>query len=180
HAALAQALANNPFQRPIHLQSSQGPGDLKGEVYAIVDHPFSRLDGALKAPERWCEVLILPFNVKQCRAMGGAPAARLELRVGRKYDQPVNDAYKVDFDYRLQSRAPDYLKVQLNADAGPLGTRDYRIAFEAVPLDDKRSFMHLSYSYGFGFAARMAMQAYLATVGSGKVGFSVVDRRADG
>jgi len=52
--------------------------------------------------------------------------------------------------------------------------------FEAVPLDAGHSFMHLSYSYGFGFAARLAMQGYLSTVGSGKVGFSVVDRRPDG
>ena len=180
HAALAPELANNPFQRPIHLESTQGGSDLKGEVYAVLNHPFATLDGGMKAADRWCDVLILPFNVKQCRAAGGAPAQKLELRVGRKYDQPVKDAFKVDFDYRLVSATSDYLKVQLIADNGPMGTRDYRIVFEAVPLDAGHSFMHLSYSYGFGFAARLAMQGYLSTVGSGKVGFSVVDRRPDG
>lgn len=34
--------------------------------------------------------------------------------------------------------------------------------------------MHLSYSYGYGMAGRMAMQAYLATAGADKVGFSLV------
>ncbi|HEV7913683.1 MAG TPA: hypothetical protein VGP22_07940, partial [Albitalea sp.] len=125
-------------------------------------------------------ILILPFNVKQCSASGAAPAQKLELRIGRKYDQPVADAYKVDFDYRLAAAAPDYLKVALNADSGPLGTRDYRIVFEAAPLDDKHSFIHMSYSYGYGFAARLAMQGYLSTVGASKVGFSVVGRSADG
>jgi len=40
--------------------------------------------------------------------------------------------------------------------------------------------MHLSYSYGYGMAARLALQAYLSTLGSGKVGFSVIDKRPDG
>src|SRR5207237_10586620 len=125
----------------------------QGEVYAVVDQPFGMLEGALNLADRWCDVLILPFNVKQCRATGNASAQKLELRVGRKFDQPVNDAYKVDFEYRLMASAPDYLKVQLKADEGPMSTRDYRIVFEAAPLDAGRSFVHLSYSYGFGFAA---------------------------
>jgi hypothetical protein len=48
---------------------------------------------------------------------------------------------------------------------------------EAIPLDAQHSFLHMSYAYGYGFAARMAMQGYLSTVGSGKVGFSVVGQR---
>ena len=40
--------------------------------------------------------------------------------------------------------------------------------------------MHLSYSYGYGVAGRLAMQAYMATVGADKVGFSVTGRDANG
>ena len=40
--------------------------------------------------------------------------------------------------------------------------------------------MHLSYSYDYGVAARVAMQGYLATIGRDKVGFSVVGTQADG
>jgi hypothetical protein len=180
HAALAAELANNPFQRPIHLQSTQQSDDLTGEVFAVVDHPFITLDAALKGAERWCDVLILPFNVKQCRADGSGPSQRLMLHVGRKHDQPVEKAFQVNFAYHLAASAPDYLKVQLNADEGPVGTHDYRIVFEAAPLDDKRSLIHMSYSYGFGLTARLAMQGYLATAGRDKIGFTVVGRRADG
>jgi hypothetical protein len=35
-----------------------------------------------------------------------------------------------------------------------------------------KTFLHLRYSYSFGLAGRMAMQAYLATAGSNKVGFT--------
>jgi hypothetical protein len=180
HAALAPQLARNPYGRPMHIESTQTAGDLKGEVYAVVDHPFATLDRELRAAARWCDILILHLNVKHCRAAGNAPNSTLAVSIGRKHDQPLNDAHRVSFEYQLASATPDYLKIMLNAKEGPLGTRDYRIVVEAIPLDAGRSFVHMSYAYGYGFAARIAMQGYLGTIGSGKIGFSVVDRRPDG
>ena len=59
------------------------------------------------------------------------------------------------------------------ADTGPFSTRDYRIQLQAIPLaGGSQTFLHLRYSYGIGIAARLAMQGYLATLGSGKVGFT--------
>jgi len=67
--------------------------------------------------------------------------------------------------------------VLLTADEGPLSTKNYRIQVEAVPVDAKRSVVHMSYAYGYGFAAKIAMQTYLATIGSAKVGFTILDRK---
>jgi hypothetical protein len=61
-----------------------------------------------------------------------------------------------------------------------VGTRDYRIVLSAVPLDNGKTFMHLSYSYAAGSMGRFAMQAYLGTKGADKVGFSVVGKDANG
>jgi hypothetical protein len=180
YTALSGELAHNAFQRPVAIRSTQTSSSLRGDVYAVVEHPFATVDAALRAAHQWCEVLILPFNVKHCQAGGDAPARTLALHIGRKHDQPVADAYQVDFDYQLAAASPGHLKVLLSAPTGPMGTHDYRISFEAVALDAKRSFLHISYSYGFGFAARMAMQGYLGTVGRDKIGFTVVDRRPDG
>jgi hypothetical protein len=180
YAQLGPQLANSPFQRPIHLESTQSSGDLQGDVFAVVEHPFSTLERALSGPQAWCDILILHLNVKHCRVGHGAAANVLAVSIGKKHDQPLSDAYRVNFNYQVAASADDYLKLGLNAEEGPLGTRDYRIVVEAVPLDARRSFMRMSYSYGYGFAARMAMQGYLSTVGSGKVGFSVVDKRPDG
>jgi hypothetical protein len=180
HGALAEELARNSFQRPLHLESAQSAGDLKGEVYAVVDHPFATVESALKGAEPWCDILILHLNVKHCRASGGPPADVLAVSVGKKHDQPLSDAYRVNFVYRLAASAPDYLQVVLSAKEGPLGTSNYRIAVEATPLDARRTFLHMSYAYGYGFAARIAMQGYLSTLGSAKVGFSVVGRKPDG
>ena len=179
HASLGEQLAKNPFQRPLHLESTQNSGDLKGEVYAVVDQPFSVVGEALQGMDHWCDLLILHLNVKSC-AFTSKPTDVVSLYVGRKFDQPLEDAYRVNFSYRVAAANAEYLRVQLAADEGPMSTRDYRLVLEAVPLDATRSFIHLSYSYGYGVAARLAMQGYLATVGRDKIGFSIVSKDADG
>ena len=180
YTELQDRLANNQFSRPLYLESAQTPADLKGDIYSVIEHPYATVQQALRPAEHWCDILILHLNVKGCKSSGGAGASKLSLAVGKKYDQPADEAYKLEFAYRVGASSADYLQVQLNADEGPLGTRDYRIRLEAVPIDAQRSFIHMSYSYSYGFSARMAMQIYLSTIGSQKVGFSFLDKKPDG
>jgi hypothetical protein len=179
HASLRDKFTSNQFGRPLVLESTQTSGDLKGDVYAVVDHPFATVQQALQSAEHWCDILILHLNVKRCRAGAGTPKM-LNLSVGRKFDQPIEDAYQLDFSYRVAASTADYLQVLLSAEEGPLSTKNYRIQVETVPIDARKSLVHMSYAYGYGFAARMAMQTYLATIGSQKVGFTVLDRKPDG
>jgi hypothetical protein len=179
YAALQDKFANNQFGRPLVLESAETSGDLKGDVYAVVEHPFATVQQALQSPEHWCDILILHLNVKRCKTSGGAPKM-INLNVGRKFDQPIEDAYQLDFAYRVSASSADYLRVQLSAAEGPLSTKNYRIAVEAVPVDARKTVIHMSYAYGYGFAARVAMQTYLATLGSQKVGFTVLDKKPDG
>ncbi|HUL96432.1 MAG TPA: hypothetical protein VLT89_10495 [Usitatibacter sp.] len=179
HAELRATLERNEFGRPIHLTSSQDGNNMRGEVYAVVDYPFSQVAG-LQSAATWCDVLILPFNTKHCYATGRGADTHLKLRIGRKADQPAEQAFALDFDYRPIASTPDYLRVQLAAPAGPLGTRDYRIVLEATSLDDRRSFVHLAYAYGFTTMSKVLMQAYLSTTGAKKVGFTVTGRDAQG
>ena len=180
HAALRDALASNAFQRPLVLESTESNGNLTGEVYAVIAQPYSVVGPAMQGTDHWCDILIVHLNVKRCTAHASGEQSVLSLAVGRKYDQPLADAYRVDFAYRVGASSADYLKVMLSAEAGPLGTKDYRIAIEATPIGEKTSFVHMSYSYGYGVAARLAMQGYLATIGRNKVGFTVVGRELDG
>ena len=180
HASLRDKLANNPFQRPLLLESAQSSGELKGDVYAVIDQPFATVAPALQGTDHWCDLLMLHLNVKHCIASGKEPNEILGVAVGRKFDQAIEDAYRVDFNYRLQASGADYLKMQLTAENGPLNTSNYRLAVEAVPLDDKRSFVHMSYAYAYGLAARLAMQGYLSTSGRDKVGFSITGKGDDG
>lgn len=180
HDELRDTLDRNAFGRPLHMISQESANQLKGDVYAVVNHPFARADQGLSEARSWCDVLILPFNTKHCYAAPGNAATLLSLRVGRKADQPAEQAFPIAFNYRVAARGPEYMRIVLQADSGPLGTRDYQIVLEATPLDEGRTFIHLGYSYGFGVMSRLAMQTYLGTIGAGKVGFTVVGREADG
>jgi hypothetical protein len=180
YAAGQERLAHNPFGRPLFLESTQTGSDLKGDIYSVVEYPFPTVQQALQAVDHWCDIFMLHLNVKGCASTGGGAKGHLSLAVGRKFDQPIDQAYRLEFDYRLVSATSDYLQLQLSAEEGPLSTRNYRIQLEAVPLEGRRSFIHMSYSYGYGFAARMAMNTYLATIGSAKVGFTVTDKKPDG
>lgn len=172
YAELRQALANNQYKRPIHIESAQSAGSLKGDVYALVDHPYAVVSEALTAAAPWCDIMIMPINTKDCRIAEKPGATALTVRIGRKADQPLLDAYPIEFAYRVAQRSPEFVSVRLDAETGPLGTHDYRVLLEATPVDNEKTFLHLRYSYGYGVAGRLAMQAYLATAGAGKVGFT--------
>lgn len=179
YLALHEQLTNNPYQRPLYIESSETSDRLAGEIYALVEQPFAALSSALVGIDHWCDILILHLNVKSCRASSSA-GDTLSLNIGRKSDQPLTDTYQIDFLYRLVVNTPDYLQVMLNAAHGPLGTSNYRVKLEAVKLDSQRNFLHFSYSYDYGIAGRVAIQTYLATAGRNKVGFSIKGPQVNG
>ncbi len=180
YVALRGQLHNNQFQRTLYLESAESSRDLIGDIYALVDYPFADVSAALKGPAHWCDVLILHINTKYCRSSSDKAGTVLTVSIGKKYDQPLDEAYRVEFAYRVAAATPHYLEVQLNADAGPLGTSNYRILLQAVSVEGGRSFLHFTYSYAYGLAGRLAMQVYLATVGRGKVGFTIIGKQPNG
>src|SRR6185369_1166002 len=168
YVELKTELGNNAFGRPLHLDSIEGNDRVAGDVHAVVERGFASAAPALAQPENWCDILLLVFNIKQCRNAGSG----LEVSIGRKVDESIERASVIAFSFGVANKSSDYLQVRLAANEGPMNTRDYTILLEAVPLSDGKTFIHLSYAYGFGTAGRLAMKTYLATVGSRKVGFS--------
>ena len=168
---MKEQLANNPFGRPLHVESSASGGAHKGQIYAVIEQPYRVVAPALARPEGWCQILTLQVNIKRCSAdqIGQALAAFIT----RKPRDAIDSAHRVDFRYEPTTKSSDYLRVALSAPSGPIGTRDYQIVLEAAPLDSERTFMHMSYAYTLGSMARMAMKSYLAGTGRDKRGFSV-------
>ena len=168
YTELKPQLQGNSYGRQMFIDSTEGSNQLQGDVYAVLDHPFEQVRDALRDPNAWCDIMLLPFNTKYCRASDN----QLGVRIGRKYNQPVEQAYRIDLRFQNVAATGDYFESRLTAPQGPVGTRDYRIRVESVPLDGGRTFMHLSYAYGYGTAGKIAMGAYLNTAGASKVGFS--------
>lgn len=170
YAALSDRLADSPFGRPLVLESSAADGGHRGEIYAVIEQPFRVVAPALARPGHWCDILTLQVNIKRCSA---AEDEALSAFITRKPRDGVDNAHRVDFRYEPVARRDDYLNVKLDAPSGPMGTRDYRILVQATPLDERRTFLHLSYAYALGTMARFAMDAYLTGPGRDKRGFSV-------
>jgi len=180
YASLADPLRQNQFKRPLVLDSAETQNGLQGDIYAIVDFPFATVSAGLSNPEHWCDVMLLHINTKYCHAMVGLSGTTLKVNIGKKTPEDLASTSRVEFNYNVAAAAPDYLEVALDAKEGPLGTSDYRILLEAMTLPNARTFLHLTYSYAMNFSGRLAMQTYLGTVGSDKVGFTVSGTRADG
>ena len=178
-AKLRAQLEPNPFGPRLYVESLETSDRLRGEIYAQVDHPFPQVREALGHAEHWSQILILHLNVKYCRATSELPQM-LDVSLGRKFDQPLEDAHWVRFTYRPTRASDDYLRVELSAPTGPMGTHDYLIAVEAAPIDTNQSLVHLTYSYAYDTSAWLAMKVYLITLGRDKVGFSVIGTEASG
>ena len=85
---VSEKLAHNTFGRPLQLDSAETPDGLKGDVYAVVDHPIADVSATLKSASHWCELLLLHINNRRCKATGvTAGAETLTLSVVRAYDQ---------------------------------------------------------------------------------------------
>jgi hypothetical protein len=172
YTELKPRFANNQYGQPLYLESTEAPGQLKGEAYAVLDYPLEKVAAALRTQQQWCDVLILHLNTKYCRAaqVNGGPG--LTVYIGKKDPQELDQAYRVDFAYKAETGA-DYMDVRMTAGKGPMGTSDYRILVEATSVDERRTLLHLTYSYAYGMTGKIGMQGYLATVGASKVGFTV-------
>ncbi len=166
-------LEANSFGVPLYLESSDREGRLHGDVYGIFNHPFNGILDVLKVPANWCEIVSLHPNIKACTYREFPATWRLTFYAGRKEYQSLEDTHKFMYQYRSIEQLKGYVDIVLTADEGPFGTKDHRMRFEAIPLDETKTFVHVSYDYSYGLPLSLAEKLYFATLGRGKVGFTV-------
>lgn len=177
---LNEQLQHNVFARPLVLLSTETQQGLRGDMYALMPFAFASVSSALQDPQQWCEVMILHLNTKYCHAVTNPQGTLVNLNIGSKTPQTLTLSTRVALVYTVVASQPDYFAVELSARDGPLGTHNYKMTLEAVALAPDRTFLHFTYAYSTNLAARLAMQAYLSTVGSDKVGFTELGKSADG
>lgn len=177
---LTAQLAQNQFGQPLYLESNESPSGSAGDIWAQIDHPFSAVESTFGAAVNWCDVLILHLNTKYCRPSGGQAGTTLAVSIGSKSPEPLDRASMMQFNFNIVSSTPEYYEAQLAADTGPFGTSNYHIQLQAIPAGKGRTFLHLTYSYDYGVAGRLAMRGYMATTGRNKVGFTIVGKLDDG
>jgi hypothetical protein len=180
YAELQDRLRDSAFGLALYVDSQQLPERLAGDLYGVINEPFANVRAALADRRQWCELLLLHLNVKDCRTARVERQDGIVLSLGGKNEVGGDNGTQLDYRFSKPASTPDYLDIVLAADKGPYGTTDHRIALEATALPDGRTFIHLSYAHGYGPVARLALNAYLSTVGRNKVGFTVVSQGQDG
>jgi hypothetical protein len=173
-------LETNNFGIPLFLESYERGDRVHVDVYGIFDYAFSSVVSVLKVPGNWCDIVSLHPNVKACTYGDQPGSGQLTFYIGKKVYQPPEDARQVVYNYRVVNQQKGYLDIILRADEGPFGTEDHSMRFEALPLDGGKTFVHVSYAYRDSVALRLAEKAYFATLGRGKVGFTVTGTDKDG
>jgi len=163
----------NSFGFPLFMESFERDNRVHVDVYGIFDQTFGSVVDVLNVPANWCDIVSLHPNVKACTYRELPGTWRLTFYIGRKVYQPPEDTHQVIYHYRKVDQQQGYMDINLDADEGPFGTKDHRMRFEAMPLDGGRTFVHVLYEYSDSVALRLAEKVYFATLGLGKVGFTV-------
>lgn len=173
-------LERNSFGFPLFLESFERDDRVHVDVYGIFDYPFGSVVNVLMTPANWCDIVSLQPNVKACTYRELPGFWLLTFYIGRKVYQPPEDTRQVIYRYRIVDQQQGYLNIILSADAGPFGTKDHTMRFEALPLDGGRTFVHVSYAYSDTAALRLVEKLYFATLGWGKAGFTVTGTDRNG
>lgn len=176
------AIAASDLAVPVRVVSTERAHSVRGEVYARLAYPLDSLARELRSADAWCAVLFLHLNVKACLAEDGeaevSGEARLRAYVGRRFQQPLAQAERLDLTLRLERQHEASFVVALTGDRGPYTTRAFRLRLEARALGARETLVHLRYSLVFGTPARLAMSAYFAFGGRDRIGFTVIGQEA--
>jgi hypothetical protein len=180
YRTIKDKLENNVYGIPIYIKSKNENKTMLGEVYGRLPYSFRELRLALATPANWCDIVPQHLNIKACTYQSVNDHCRVTFYTGRKFYETPEDVYQLAYRFKLVTNENKYFHTRFIADKGPLGTKAYLIELEAIPLTDKSSFIHFSYSYQYNFLTELGMDTYLATLGSDKVGFSVTGVDKDG
>jgi hypothetical protein len=170
--SLKQRLRTNQFGQPLVLDSTVSASLLQGDIYAEIDFPISKASAGLSSPDHWCELLLLHINTKYCHPLISPSGTMLLVNLGHKSQETLSVAPRIEFRFSVPMKTEDYAEIVLEAPQGPFGTSHYRILLEVMALSERKTFLHLAYSYAVSFSGQLAMKAYLNTIGRGKVGFT--------
>lgn len=173
-------LENNVYGIPVYIESNGENNTMLGEIYGVIQHPYADVRQALGTPDNWCEIAPQHLNIKACTYQHFDGYCELTFYTGRKYYEAPEDVYQIPYRFSRSDNGNGYFHAGLTASKGPMGTKDYRIEVEAIALKNSGTFVHFSYSYKYNALTRMGMAAYLATLGSNKVGFSVTGKDEQG
>lgn len=173
---IENGLLENVYGLPVYIESQVGDNLMRGDVYGIFYHPHKKVAQSLAILENWCEIMPQHLNIKACTYERIDKQCKLTFYSGRKFYEKADEVYQLNYHFQIKALSETYFNATLDAVKGPIGTRDYLISVEAIPLSEDSTIFHLGYEYKYGFLASIGMSTYLSTLGRNKIGFTIKER----
>ncbi len=172
----AQALAPG-----LYLQSTVTDMHAQGQVLARLPVPLSQARAALRSPRSWCLLLMLHPNVWDCEVPAAGPNRTvLQMLMGQQRVAVIGTTHRLALAWTLARDDDAGLSLELMAEQGPMGTRDYRISARIEALDDTHSALELRFSNAFTRAGLWLAELYVNTAGRNRIGFTIERIDAEG
>jgi hypothetical protein len=165
---------------PFYLESSVSKNASHVDIYGTVNYPFDVVKNELQEPTHWSDIVLPHSSVRACTYKKVNDTWLLTLYNVKKFQDPLEDAFELKFEYRVIAQQPGFFAISLAAREGPFTTKDHRFGLEVVPLDEDRTFIHLRYSFGYSLIGYFLMRNYFILFSGGRVGFSAIDTDRDG
>lgn len=134
---------------PFYVESSVSKNASHVDIYGTIKYPFDIVENELQLPTNWRDIVLLHSTVRPCTYKKGNDTWLLTLYNVKKFQDPLKDAYQMNFEYRVIAQQPGFFAISLAAREGPFRTKDHQFGLEAISLDQARTFIHLRYSYSY-------------------------------
>jgi len=177
---IEKELEKSSLTIPFYVESSVSKNASHVDIYGTIKYPFDIVENELQLPMNWCDIILLHSNVRACTYRKVNDTWLLTLYNVKKFQDPLKDAYQMNFEYRVIAQQSGLFAILLAARTGKFGTKDHQFGLEAIPLDKDRTFIHLRYSYRYSRWGYLLMKSYFSLFGGGRVGFSVIGTDSDG
>jgi len=177
---IEKELEKSSLTIPFYLESSMGKNASHVDIYGTIKYPFDIVENELQLPTNWCDIVLLHSNVRACTYKKVNDTWLLTLYNVKKFQDPLKDAYPMNFEYRVIAQQPGFFAISLAARQGIFGTKDHQFGLEAISLYQDRILIHLRYSYRYSSLGYLLMKSYFSIFGGGRIGFSVIGTDSDG
>ena len=171
------SLDRSTLSEPYYLETEKNKDIESGEAAYYLPLNLGEIATELSSVKNWCEVMSLHINVKTCTYDEENNA--ITVYMGRKFYQAPEEAFDLTYDFKTISNDGYFAAIAI-AKNGPLGTSDYHIEVEIIPVDENKSFGRIYVSNKRSWISSVAMKLYLATKGKNKRGIRVVGQDAEG
>jgi len=111
--------------------------------FGIFDHPIGSIIDSLTVPGNWCDIISLIPILKLAPIGRGTDVRQLTFCMAdARPIRLLTNAHQFICRYRIIEQQREISPYRLDADNGPLGTREHRLpVLRPLPLDAHRTFI---------------------------------------